>query len=113
MDYEKYKNRDPFPSVPQRPRLDKNAKPSEIREHANAVEKFEEDFKKYRLLSGEWRIKDQELMRQFVHDVLEEYGILDHPKADKLYAIAWDHGHASGFEEVAYWVRELAELIKD
>lgn len=34
-----------------------------------------------------------------------------HPKWDKVWWFAWEHGHASGLHEVIYWFLEVAELI--
>lgn len=39
-------------------------------------------------------------------------GLTDHPKLDKLYQLAWDHGHASGWGEVESYFHEFAELLK-
>lgn len=41
-----------------------------------------------------------------------EEGLSDHPKLDRLYALAWEHGHANGFDDVAYYFREFASLLK-
>lgn len=41
-----------------------------------------------------------------------ELGLTDHPKLDALYQLAWEHGHSSGFDEVANYFREFAELLK-
>ncbi len=34
------------------------------------------------------------------------------PKFDKVWRLAWDYGHASGFDEVKNYFDELAELAK-
>lgn len=44
--------------------------------------------------------------------LLEKHGLTDHPKADKLFEMAWEHGHSAGEHEVDYWVQDLAELVK-
>ena len=41
-----------------------------------------------------------------------EHGLTDHPKLDALYRLAWEHGHASGFDEVASYFSDFAELLK-
>jgi len=41
-----------------------------------------------------------------------EEGLTNHPKLDQLYQLAWDHGHAGGFSEVANYFREFAVLLK-
>lgn len=35
----------------------------------------------------------------------------DHPKAETLFELAWDHGHSAGLAEVATYYGEFAELI--
>jgi len=49
--------------------------------------------------------------KYFFDLVKKDLGIYDHPKADLLMQIAWDDGHGSGYFEVYYFARELAELI--
>lgn len=48
---------------------------------------------------------------EFEADVLEEVGLTNHPKAGKVYAKAWEMGHASGYAEVAHYVFDLAEIV--
>jgi hypothetical protein len=55
---------------------------------------------------------ENRLERQFHDDLLEALGVADHPKADKLYQIAWDQGHASGYTEVMNAANELVELLR-
>jgi hypothetical protein len=50
-------------------------------------------------------------MAQFKADLEAEYGMVGHPKADKLYAKAWDMGHSSGLNEVMYYYDDLSELV--
>lgn len=52
------------------------------------------------------------LEAQFKMDLFETYEVSDNPKADKCYALAWEHGHSSGFSEVASYFSEFVELIK-
>lgn len=47
----------------------------------------------------------------FKHDSLTETGLINHPKAEKAFAMAWERGHANGLYEVWYELRELAELL--
>lgn len=49
----------------------------------------------------------------FKHDALDDVGLLDHPKADKIFYFAWDHGHSSGYSEVYYWLLEVSELFEE
>lgn len=60
-----------------------------------------------------YRKKQNELYNEFKHDLQEVFGVLDNPKADKCFKIAWSNGHDSGFHEVYLEFSELVELIKD
>jgi hypothetical protein len=51
------------------------------------------------------------LSAKFKADLLRHLGIEGHPKAEKLYEIAWDEHHSSGLREVAYFAEALAELL--
>lgn len=39
------------------------------------------------------------------------YGIDGHPKADKLWALAWEYGHSGGYNEVECYYDELVVLL--
>jgi hypothetical protein len=41
-----------------------------------------------------------------------KYGLTGHPKADKLYALAWDMGHSAGYSEVEIYYDDMADLLK-
>jgi hypothetical protein len=47
------------------------------------------------------------------YDLIAEYEMTNHPKADKLFNKAWDMGCAGGPEEVEYYFRDLVELFQD
>ena len=47
----------------------------------------------------------------FKGDLEKEYSLTGHPKASKLYEIAYDMGHHSGMEEVANHYDTLSELL--
>lgn len=48
---------------------------------------------------------------QFKADLEEQFGTAGNPKADALYRIAWELGHASGYSDVLSYYSDLAELI--
>lgn len=52
------------------------------------------------------------LNAKFKEDLFKEHGVEGHPKAEKCYAIAYDHGHSAGMSEVANYFEEFVELIK-
>jgi hypothetical protein len=50
---------------------------------------------------------------QFRRDFFVELGIEDHPRREKLYAKAYEHGHSDGYAEIMNCGYDLVELIKD
>lgn len=62
-------------------------------------------------LLARWEKEAQEKEAQKLA-LAKEHGLVNHPKLDLLYAKAWEHGHADGLSEVAYWFEDLAELVK-
>ena len=48
----------------------------------------------------------------FKDDLENEYGTKGHPKADKLFSLAWEQGHSSGYHEVACAYDDLAGLLQ-
>lgn len=59
-----------------------------------------------------FRRNDEARLRiQFRHDVLSALGILDHPRASRLWDMAWEQGHSSGHQEVYEIACELAQLL--
>lgn len=60
----------------------------------------------------QYRLGEHEAVLLFKKDVLEAYGVEDHPKAQRTFEIAWSHGHSSGYHEVLDWFDELSELLK-
>jgi hypothetical protein len=70
--------------------------------------------------TGLWQAKtkayndeNNRLYAQFKKDLFAYLEITDHPKAEKLFALAWSHGHASGYSEVAVYADEFVELLRD
>ena len=44
----------------------------------------------------------------------EEYDLpLTHPKFDRVYNLAYQHGHGSGYSDVENYFSEFVELVKD
>lgn len=59
-----------------------------------------------------YRDRDKELKAKFRDDIEAEYDMTGHPKADKLWELAWEYGHSAGYSEVAIYYAELVELAK-
>jgi hypothetical protein len=59
------------------------------------------------------RLMRQAYERHAHQEKLEaKHGLTGHPKAAKLYALAWALGHSAGFGEVEICYDEMADLLK-
>lgn len=114
MDFEKYKNTDPCPEFPKKHHLDIKDKnnSAKLREHADAMEKFEADQLEWRKKQAEWNKKSSELELQFKIDAFEELRITNNPKANLLYSKAYNLGHSSGNSEIWNYMLQLVDLIQ-
>lgn len=51
------------------------------------------------------------LINKFREDILALLEIENHPKAEKLFDMAWEDSHSEGLQAVAFRCEELAELL--
>lgn len=58
-----------------------------------------------------WREQDQAKQVETRAKLEAEFGTAGHAKADLLWSMAWDHGHAAGYSEVEDWYSELVQLV--
>lgn len=120
MDFEKYKTTAPYPDkadfttmyvykngkvIWKGPKSDSTWAPSGVKEYVFD----EEGYKKVRTV---YYKNQSDMNTLFVKDLFEEFGVTNNPKANKCYAIVYEHGHSSGNEEIYYWFMELVDLIK-
>lgn len=59
-----------------------------------------------------YRSEDVRIHNEFRKSLEEEFGMVGHPKANKLFEIAWREGHSEGYQSIVYWYEELYELVK-
>ena len=45
-------------------------------------------------------------------DLEQEHGVAGHAKADRLWALAWEHGHSSGYGEVITYYEDFVTLLQ-
>ena len=55
----------------------------------------------------------RDLHDEFRKSLFETFDVANHPKRDKVFALAWERGHSAGFYEVANEFADLVDLIKD
>lgn len=112
----KYKNSLPWPSRNQIYKLMNKPSKDLTAEELNRIvtykkdqETIEQEYRDARLL---YNSEEARLDRLFFDDLAAEFGVTGHPKLAKLERLAWDHGHASGLNEVASYYSDYVELIK-
>lgn len=74
------------------------------------------NFKKYHNATdvrmwSTYREEDRRLKELFKSYLFLELGIQDHPKREKLFELAWDHGHSAGYVEVYGYATDFMELL--
>ena len=53
------------------------------------------------------------LQEEFRRDLIEEYHMTGHPKANKIFDKAWEMAYSLGYEEVINYFGDLVELFQD
>ena len=79
----------------------------------NCVEEKVLDEVSYSAHMKHYQEESIKLQNEFRKDLIVEYKMSHHPKADKLFNKAWDMGCSVGYEEVEYCFRDLVELFQD
>ena len=72
-------------------------------------DKNNEHIKKAR---AEYRESINAIEEKFEKLLADEYGLTKHSKRHKVFEMAWEKGHSTGYESVEYWYEELAALVK-
>lgn len=113
MNFDKYNVTIPFPEKPWKPRVKPNPTIAALRKYADDLEQYEKEMVVYREAAQAYYAAQAQMRLQFKADVLQEHGLTGHPKADKVYDMAWQEGHADGYGNIERWVEDLAELVLD
>lgn len=113
---EKIRNGDYKPTMsypaPKRPDAPTTPSSTLVRTYADALDVYDVEMDAWRSAVNEYQDQKNSLARQFHADLEAEHGMVGHPKASKLYALAYKHGHSCGYEDIAYWYDELIGLAK-
>jgi hypothetical protein len=79
----------------------------------NCVEEKVLDEVSYNAHMKHYQEEAKRLQDEFRKDLITEYKMTGHTKANKLFNKAWDLGCAGGLEEVEYYFRDLVELFQN
>lgn len=102
----KYVNTVPY-SIERVPVDDETMTVKQAREHIASEKECERT--QHRLHNEE----ESRLTGLLCSDLETEHGLVGHPKADKLWALAYEYGHSSGYSSVINYYEEFAELISE
>lgn len=98
------------------PTLDERAKDLDVRKRIEAgYYKNTKPFVSIRKDREAWDTYHEEEARMnnlFRQDLAAEHGVTGHPKEQKLFELAWEHGHSSGYSEVTNYYESFVELLK-
>ena len=100
----RYKNTVPY-DIGEEPIDEDKMTVRQAREHA------EEQKRRRREQRDRNQAEEGRLSALFKDDLEKEYGVSGHPKANRLFEIAWSDGHSGGYQVVASRYVELVELI--
>jgi len=82
-------------------------------EYPDAVIQVIMDNEGYKAHQKQYGEETHKLHEEFVNDLFENFNVMNNPKKDKAFALAWERGHSNGFEEVYNEFYDLVELIGD
>lgn len=97
-----------YPKSPQKPIKNYDETYSDFGLRMDAHEK---DKAKWVVLRDEYHQAVGRIEDSFRQALFVELGIENHPKRDKFYAKAWEHGHSSGLHNVANDLVDLLDLM--
>lgn len=97
-----------YPKSPQKPVKRTNESHSEF---GTRIDWYESDYSKWQVSRNAYHQAIGRIEDQFRQALFVELGIENHPKRDKFYAKAWEHGHSGGLYEVANSLVDLIELM--
>jgi ribonuclease M5 len=86
----------------------------EVIVHAYCEEKFKYETTPYQIVRAKLNdgFYDGESMHlNFQNDLFKQYGVENHPKRERCFGLAWEHGHSAGYTEVLSYFDEFVELI--
>ena len=82
-------------------------------EYPNAVIQEVLDEEAYQAHRKEYDDESAKLDQEFQDDLFAEFNVTDNPKRIKCFELAWDKGHAYGYQEVYGYFSDFVELIYD
>lgn len=112
MDYSKYVNQLEYPAKPKPPIAPvSSATAQAFRDHADALDRYSNAMNECILLREKYNDKNAELYAAFKVDALKEVGLWAHNAGNRAFEVAWDIGHANGYQEVFIHLERMAYVV--
>lgn len=78
-----------------------------------ALDQWEIDSQAFTEKRKQYGVLTDEVISEFKQELAKYYGVENHPKLDSVWEFAWEHGHSSGFSDIAIYFDQFVQLIKD
>jgi hypothetical protein len=112
MHFPDYDNKVPYPKKPSKPCLSGlQPNESELENYAKELSEFSDKETAYKINLDAHRKEDARLHALFKQDLFKDLGIVDHPKKDKIFSLAWQLGHSNGLSEVASYADDIVATL--
>ena len=110
-DFNYYRNVGVYPVKPRKPYLVSNCNAAQAREFADEMDEYDVKMQYYGTKRNSYYQRENDLIEEFRKDLMEEFGLTNHPKVLEIYAYVWDKGHSDGFEEVYNILSKMEHLF--
>ena len=105
-----------YPEVPVKPKLTPNHDANEVKHYGKLLKEYETKMVYYKKIKDEVKEFNRDLYSALEEHVKEKSGlntIVPEKKRDKVWNMAWEDGHSSGYGEVFSCLRKYVELFED
>lgn len=116
MDYSKYVNTKTFPSDVYNEKKELKQLKSLVSlspAQSLRIKELEQIIQDYKSKEIEYNQEKNRIYNLWKNDMYNEYEVIDNPKVDQAFQLAWDYGHAYGYQEIEYYFSDLVRLIKE
>lgn len=104
----------PYPEKPHKPVLYSSHDSKRIRAHADAFAEYEVKFVEFEAQRIDYYKRQSEIEHEIKALITHESGLSDIPiqYRTKVWDVAWEKGHSSGYYEVYQWLCRLVEIFE-
>lgn len=117
MNFDDYKVKMGYPSRPTKPTILRKSVEDLTDEELSNVLKIKKHFSSqqeaYLKAVEDYRLAESNCIKHFQADLWELSPIEDQKLHSRIYAYAWENGHADGLEEVSRIYDEIVDIFRD